>query len=77
MKNQIFDQIAYNVTKGTYNLYVQFLHEQTQIAIEHHKFLELIEMVKMSNNYKIETEISGNFVYYMPQIDNTKKPRQL
>jgi hypothetical protein len=72
MKNQTFDQIAYNVKKGTYTLYVQFLDDQTQIEIEHHKFLELIEIVKMSSSYKIEIEISENFVYYIPQIDMTK-----
>jgi len=72
MKNQIFDQIAYNINKGTYKLYVQFLDDQTQIEIEHQKFLELTEMVKMSNSYKIEIEISGNFVYYIPQIDTSK-----
>jgi hypothetical protein len=75
MKNQIFDQIAYNINKGTYTLYVQFLHEQTQIEIEHYKFLELTEMVKMSSTYKIEIEIAGNFIYYIPQINTSKEKK--
>ena len=68
MKNQLFDQIAYNINKGTYTLYMQVLDNQTQVSITHNDFQRFIEMVKMSNSYKIEIEISGNYVYYIPQI---------
>tara|TARA_R110000822_G_scaffold14551_1_gene51048 strand:+ start:156 stop:365 length:210 start_codon:yes stop_codon:yes gene_type:complete len=68
MKNQLFDQIAYNINKGTYTLYMQVLDNQTQVSITHNDFQRFIEMVKMSNSYKIEIEISGNYVYYIPQV---------
>ncbi len=68
MKNQLFDQIAYNINKGTYTLYMQVLDNQTQVSITHNDFQRFIEMVKMSNGYKIEIEISGNYVYYIPQV---------
>jgi hypothetical protein len=77
MKNQLFDQIAYNITKGTYTLYMQVLDNQTQISITHNDFQRFIEMVKMSNSYKIEIEISGNYVYYIPQIDTSKQTTKL
>jgi hypothetical protein len=70
MKNQIFDQIAFNVKTLQFTMYIKILGSQEQFSIPVGKAQFLIEDVNLSSNYKIVTEITQEYIYYIPQVKN-------
>ena len=70
MKNQIFDQISFNVKTLQFTMYIKILGSQEQFSIPVGKAQFLIEDVNLSSNYKIVTEITQEYIYYIPQVKN-------
>jgi hypothetical protein len=68
MKNQIFDQIAFNVKTLQFTMYIKILGSQEQFSIPIGKAQFLIEDVNLSTSYEIVTEITQEYIYYIPQI---------
>jgi hypothetical protein len=68
MKNQIFDQIAFNVKTLQFTMYIKILGSQEQFLIPIGKAQFLIEDVNLSTSYEIVTEITQEYIYYIPQI---------
>jgi hypothetical protein len=68
MKNQIFDQISFNVKTLQFTMYIKILGSQEQFSIPVGKAQFLIEDVNLSSDYKIVTEITQEYIYYIPQV---------
>lgn len=78
MNTQNFDQIAFNTKTLDFTLYISILGIQHDFEITHSKASYLIESVELSNNYRVEKEVSEAFIYYIPVIDKDKETtRQL
>jgi|688.fasta_scaffold971662_1 hypothetical protein len=66
MNTQIFDQISFNVKTLQFIMYIKILGSQEQFNIPHMKAQFLIEDVNLSSTYKIDTEITKEYIYYIP-----------
>jgi hypothetical protein len=66
MNTQIFDQIAFNVKTLQFTMYIKILGSQEQFSIPVGKAQFLIEDVNLSSTYKIDIEITKEYIYYIP-----------